>query len=215
MLLPKSLTLNGASHTLTVDAATKSFSLTLNDDSFVNGKAILVYDTRVKEAFYEKGDDLGANTAKIHFEIEGLSYTPTVTVGVGRGAGVSTAPLTKVNRGFDSKKEGYLRSARSSQWRVTINPNKADLSYAKLTDDFGSIGKNISCQDADAGHTRGSSLNWEAITGVWDGGIQVKFDGQYSGEVTIKKPGWTGNTCSIVADGTGNVQIVQVRHCSL
>lgn len=203
----KGPTLNGTSHTLTVDATTKSFSLTLNDDSFVNGKAILVYDTRVKEAFYEKGDDLGANTAKIHFEIEGLSYTPTVTVGVGKGAGVSTARLTKVNQGFGGKREGYLRSARSSQWRVTINPNKADLSYAELTDDFGSIGKNISCQDADAGHTRGSSLNWEAITGVWDGGIQVKFDGQYSGEVTIKKPDWTGNTCSIVADGTSNVQI--------
>ena len=203
----KGPTLNGTPHTLTVDATTKSFSLTLNDDSFVNGKAILVYDTRVKEAFYEKGDDLGANTAKIHFEIEGLSYTPTVTVGVGRGAGVSTARLTKVNQGFDGKREGYLRSARSSQWRVTINPNKADLSHAELTDDFGSIGKNISCQDADAGHTRGSSLNWEAITGVWDGGIQVKFDGQYSGEVTIKKPDWTGNTCSIVADGTSNVQI--------
>lgn len=141
----KGPTLNGTPHTLTVDATTKSFSLTLNDDSFVNGKAILVYDTRVKEAFYEKGDDLGANTAKIHFEIEGLSYTPTVTVGVGRGAGVSTARLTKVNQGFDGKREGYLRSARSSQWRVTINPNKADLSHAELTDDFGSIGKDISC----------------------------------------------------------------------
>lgn len=205
----KGPTLNGTPHTLTVYATTKSFSLTLNDDSFVNGKAILVYDTRVKEAFYEKGDDLGANTANIHFEIEDLSYTPTVTVGVGRGAGVSTARLTKVNQGFvvGGKREGYLRSARSSLWRVTINPNKADLSHAELTDDFGSIGKNISCQDADAGHTRGSSLNWEAITGVWDGGIQVKFDGQYSGEVTIQETNWTGNTCSIVADGTGNVEI--------
>ena len=203
----KGPTLNGNPQPLTVDATTKSFSLTLNDDSFVNGKAILVYDTRVKEAFYEKGDDLGANTAKIHFEIEGLSYTPTVTVGVGRGAGVSTARLTKVNQGFvvGGKREGYLRSARSSQWRVTINPNKADLSYAKLTDDFGSIGQDIPCQDA--GHTRGSSLNWEAITDVWGGGILVKFSGQYNGEVTIQETNWAGKTCSIVANEAGGVEI--------
>lgn len=201
----KGPTLNGAPHTLTVDATAKSFSLTLNDDSFVNGKAILVYDTRVKEAFYEKGDDLGANTAKIHFEIEGLSYTPTVTVGVGKGAGVSTAPLTKVNRGFDSKKEGYLRSARSSQWTVTINPNKANLSHAELTDDFGSIGKVIPCHTTV--HPTGSSLNWEQIKGYWNGGILVKFSGQYNGEVTIQKANWTGNTCSIVVGETGGVKI--------
>lgn len=38
----KGPTLNGTPHTLTVDATTKSFSLTLNDDSFVNGKAISI-----------------------------------------------------------------------------------------------------------------------------------------------------------------------------
>lgn len=203
----KGPTLNGTPHTLTVDATTKSFSLTLDSSSFVSGKATLVYDTKVKETFYEKGDDLGANTAKIHFEMEGLSYTPTVTVGVGRGAGVSTAPLTKVNQGFvvGGKREGYLRSARSSQWTVTINPNKAALSNAELTDDFGSIGKDISCHDTS--HTTGSSLNWEEITGYWGGGIRVKFDGAYSGEVTIPKTDWTGNTCSIVAGASGGVEI--------
>lgn len=85
----------------------------------------MVYDTKVKESFYEKGDDLGNNTAKLDFTIDGVDYTPTVTVGVGKGAGVSTAPLTKVNQGFDSKKEGYLRSARSSQWTVTNQPQQS------------------------------------------------------------------------------------------
>ncbi|MBU5431171.1 SpaA isopeptide-forming pilin-related protein [Intestinimonas sp. MSJ-38] len=201
----KGPTLNGTPHTLTVDATTKSFSLTLDSSSFVSGKATLVYDTKVKETFYEKGDDLGANTARIDFTIDSKNYHPTVTVGVGKGAGVSTAPLTKVNQGFDGKKEGYLRSARSSQWTVTINPNKAALSNAELTDDFGSIGKDISCQGT--GHTIGSSLNWEEITGYWGSGIQVKFDGKYSGEVTIQEANWAGNTCSIVADGTSSVQI--------
>lgn len=88
---------------------------------------------------------------------------------------------------------------------MTINPNKAALSNAVLTDDFGSIGKDISCQGT--GHTIGSSLNWEEITGYWGGGIQVKFDGKYSGEVTIQEANWAGNTCSIVADGTSSVQI--------
>ena len=208
--LPDSLelataTLNRNPQPLTVDATTKSFSLMLNDSSFVSGKATLVYDTKVKETFYEKGDDLGANTARIDFTIDSKNYHPTVTVGVGRGAGVSTAPLTKVNQGFDGKKEGYLRSARSSQWTVTINPNKAALSNAELTDDFGSIGKDISCHDTS--HTTGSSLNWEEITGYWGGGIRVKFDGKYSGEVTIQEANWAGNTCSIAADGTSSVQI--------
>ena len=198
--------LNNADATLNIAADSNSFSLTLNDGLFnSDGKATLVYDTKVKEAFYEKGDDLGTNTAKLDFTIDSKSYTPTVTVGVGKGAGVSTAPLTKVNRGFDGKKEGYLRSARSSQWTVTINPNKAVLSNATLTDDFGSIGRNILCQGA--GHTSGSSLNWEAITGYWSGGILVKFSGQYSGEVTIQEANWTGNTCSIEAGGTSGVEI--------
>lgn len=203
----KQPTLNGHPQSLTVDATTKSFSLTLDNSSFnSDGKATLVYDTKVKEDFYEKGEDLGKNTAKLDFTIDGVGYTPTVTVGVGMGAGVSTAPLTKVNRGFDGgKKEGYLRSARSSQWTVTINPNKAVLSEAVLTDDFGSIGQDITCQGT--GHTSGSSLNWEEITGYWGGGIRVKFDGKYSGEVTIQEADWTGNTCSIVADGAGGVQI--------
>lgn len=201
----KQPTLNGNPQPLPVDATTKSFSLMLNDSSFVSGKAILVYDTKVKEAFYETGGNLGTNTAKLDFTIDGVDYTPTVTVGVGKGAGVSTAPLTKVNQGFDSKKEGYLRSARSSQWTVTINPNKAELSNATLTDDFGSIGKDISCHTT--GHTSGSSLNWDVIPSYWDGGIRVKFDGAYSGNVTIQKANWTGNTCSIVANGANDVQI--------
>ena len=202
----KQPTLNGNPQSLTVDPTTNSFSLTLDDSSFnSDGKAILVYDTKVKEDFYEKGEDLGANTAKIDFTIDSKDYHPTVTVGVGKGAGVSTAPLTKVNQGFDSKKEGYLRSARSSQWTVTINPNKAALDNAELTDDFGSIGQDITCHTT--GHTTGSSLNWEEITGYWGGGIQVKFDGAYSGNVTIQKTDWTGNPCSIVADGTSSVKI--------
>lgn len=203
----KAPTLNGTPHPLTVDAATKSFSLTLKDGSFDSaGKATLVYDTKVKEAFYEKGDDLGINTAKLDFTIDGVDYTPTVIVGVGKGAGVSTAPLTKVNQGFDGgKKEGYLRSARSSQWTVTINPNKAELSKAKLTDDFGSIGKDIPCHGT--AHPTGSSLNWDAIPGYWVGGINVKFDGKHSGEITISDTDWTGKTCSIMSDGTNGVTI--------
>ena len=201
----KQPTLNGNPQSLTVDATTKSFSLMLNDSSFVSGKAILVYDTKVKEAFYETGGNLGTNTAELDFTIDSKKYYPTVTVGVGKGAGVSTAPLTKVNQGFDGKKEGYLRSARSSQWTVTINPNKAELSNATLTDDFGSIGQDIPCQGT--GHTSGSSLNWEEITGYWGGDIRVKFDGKYSGEVTIQEADWTGNTCSIVVGVSGGVEI--------
>ena len=197
--------LNNADTTLNVATDSKSFSLMLNDSSFVSGKAILVYDTKVKETFYETGGNLGTNTAKLDFTIDGVDYTTTVTVGVGKGAGVSTAPLTKVNQGFDSKKEGYLRSARSSQWTVTINPNKAALSNAELADDFGSIGQDISCHGT--GHTTGSSLNWEQITDCWNGGIRVKFDGKYRGEVTIQEANWTGKTCSVVANGAGGVEI--------
>lgn len=72
----KGPTLNGTPHTLTVDATTKSFSLTLDSSSFVSGKATLVYDTKVKETFYEKGDDLGANTARIDFTIDSKNYHP-------------------------------------------------------------------------------------------------------------------------------------------
>ena len=202
----KAPTLNGNPKPLTVDSTANSFSLTLDNSSFnTEGKVILVYDTKVKESFYEKGDDLGNNTAKLDFTIDGVDYTPTVTVGVGKGAGVSTAPLTKVNQGFDGKKEGYLRSARSSQWTVTINPNKAVLSKAVLTDDFGSIGQDITCHTT--GHTSGSSLNWEEITDYWGGGIKVKFDGEHSGNVTIQKADWTEKTCSIVANGASGVQI--------
>lgn len=199
--------LNDNDATLNTATDPNSFSLTLDNSSFnAEGKATLVYDTKVKEAFYETGGNLGTNTANLYFTIDGVDYTPTVIVWVGKGAGVSTAPLTKVNQGFDGgKKEGYLRSARSSQWTVTINPNKAELSSATLTDDFGSIGQDITCHTA--GHTSGSSLNWEEITGYWNGGIRVKFDGTYRGEVTIQEANWLGKTCSIAAGVPGGVEI--------
>ena len=88
---------------------------------------------------------------------------------------------------------------------VTINPNKAELSKAKLTDDFGSIGTDIPCHGT--AHPTGSSLNWDAIPGYWVGGINVKFDGKHSGEITISDTDWTGKTCSIMSDGTNGVTI--------
>ena len=197
--LPDSLTLvqeaDGAASAPTWNGELLGEKLTVREQQFSvkigaggaaldEGTGVLVYYTKVKESYFESGKDLGNNTVQMAFMVQEEQYTPQVTVSVGQGAGLNTIPLQKKNIGFaGDKDEQYLRSERSSRWEVCINPNKAALSEASLTDKLSLLtvaGKD--CGGAH-GHQTGSSLNWNYP-------IQVDFAGEYNGSVEIT--GWSG-----------------------
>lgn len=121
----------------------------------------ITYQTKVEEATYEKGEDLGSNTAWFTFKYAGTDYKiPKVIspVSSGSGAGSGTERIEKTASGYDA-------CTRTIDWTVTINPHKANLKGGTFTDDL-KVGP--ACLLQGSGHTSGLEL-------VDD--IQVQVDG--------------------------------------
>ncbi len=169
-------TLNGNPVTLALNAD-RTFSLSLDEDNFnEDGKAVLSYCTKVKEEYYENGENLGSNIAKLDFQIEGTGYSPQVSLDLGQ-SGVGASRLVKTNAGFGENKK-YLPHERSVQWKFSLNPHKAYLRSASLTDPLGNAGEDLGCKRKLEDHGKGLSLNS-------DYKITVEFSGDYNGNIKI------------------------------
>lgn len=121
---------------------------------------------------------LGNNVASLSFDFEkpgeSDSYTAQVKVPVGTGGvGVDTARVTKSGKVQEDDK-------RTVQWTVTINPNKAYLQSANLTDNLADMLFNDDdaeklCQKKGS-HEYGAKLLADSAHK-----IKVTFEGDYNG----------------------------------
>lgn len=159
-LVAGSVKVNGAAETAT--AGTNN-DFTISQITTDNQPVTIAYQSHVEEEMYDNGTSLGSNIAWFTFQYRNKDYrTPQAKTDVGSGDGSGTpgtATLVKANRGYNAQD-------RTIEWKVTINPHKANLRSGTFTDDLSNIGP--ACT---AGHTRGLEL----VNGI--GGIAVKING--------------------------------------